>query len=167
MGKTWKEMRDELNKAEKGNGRNPKLSAIGDYKLLVTRSQLIKDEDSKEEKDPDKVKYIGVGVSFKVLEATGSSAHPVGLVVDKPFWTESMESWQRKRNWKTLREFVERLTGEDVDEQGPDLFDELPGFVIYCQVSAGNHPEYPKLTWAHIPQTAEDVLANRQELEDA
>ena len=166
MGKTWKEMKDEMNKAPKGEGRNPKLT-VGNYKLLVTKARLIRDEDSKEESDPDKIKYLGLGVTFKVVESNGPDSLAVGIDADKVFWMEAPKKWMRERNFRTLRSFIERLTGEDIADLGDDMIAQLVGFVIYNQVTEGNDPLYPEDNWAHIPQTVEDVLANRVELEDA
>lgn len=165
MGYTWKELKEQAGKAEKGDGRNPKLT-LGNYKLLVTKARLIKDEDSKEETDPAKIKYQGLGVTFKVLEAVGAESLAVGITADKVFWMEGRKQWMRDRNFRILRAFIERLTGEDIEEFGDDMVSQLPGFVIYNQVVAGKDPLYPDDNWAHIPQTVEDVLANRKELEN-
>jgi hypothetical protein len=165
MGKTWKELRDGLNNAPKGGGKNPHLT-VGNYKLLVTAARLIRDEESKEETDPDKIRYQGLGVTFKVLESAGPGSLAVGVTADKAFWMDAPRAWQRDRNYKTLRAFIERLTGEDIEDLDDEFVIMLPGFVIYDQVVEGKDPLYPDHNWAHIPQTVEDVLANRKELEN-
>lgn len=162
MGRTWAQMRSEMRKAEKGRGRPPKLG-VGTYKLLITGANLIRTEESKNETNPDEIMYQGMGVTFKVLE--GSGVNPVGSNADWPFWTEANEGWKRKKNWEKLRAFFETVMGEDITSLGDDCVDELPGFVVFAQVEL-NDAGYPEISWSHVAQTVEDVLARRKELEE-
>lgn len=167
MGKNWKQLKDSLNKADKNKGRLPKLVNPGNYKLLVKKAHLIREEDSKNETNPDLILYSGLAVEFKVLEAQGPEAISADVDVEKVFWLDGMEKWQKDRNFRLMRSFIETVTGEDIGDLGDDMIEELSGFVVYCQVElSGDKRAYPQYNWAHIPQTAEDVLLQREGLSE-